>query len=178
MEIQQRIVQRLEKLAAKGPKEVEAVLLDASQRGYLVGVSPEGAGSGVSLNLEEYDRFSVTVRHLEVYDSRLNITEGADYLNQVAAQICQRVVYLDEPLTLVELDKVENIAQLRSELPQAEAPERTYWEVMLYTTPHPRAKVRRYHWSAGTPGRSLVSYPMTFTTVGRLVEDLAKSLAS
>jgi hypothetical protein len=178
MEIQQRIVQRLEKLAAKGPKEAEAVLLDASQRGYLVGVSPEGQGNGVSLNLEEYDRFSVTVRHLEVYDSRLNITDGESYLNQVAAQICQRVVYLDEPLILVELDKVENIAQLRSELPQAEAPERLYWEVMLYTRPQPRAKVRRYRWSAGTPGRSLVSYPMTFTTVGRLVEDLAKSLAS
>jgi hypothetical protein len=178
MEIQQRIVQRLEKLAAKGPKEVEAVLLDASQRGYLVGISPEGAGSGVSLNLEEYDRFSVTVRHLEVYDSRLNITEGERYLTQVAAQICQKVVYLDEPLVLVELDKVENIAQLRSELPQAEAPERTYWEVMLYITLHPHAKVRRYHWSAGTPGRSMVSYPMTFATVGRLVEDLAKSLNS
>ena len=59
MEIQQHIVKKLEKLAAKGPKEVEAVLLDTSQRGYLVGVSPEGAGSGVSLNLEEYDRFSV-----------------------------------------------------------------------------------------------------------------------
>ena len=177
MEIQQRIVEKLEKLAAKGPKEVEAVLLDASHRGYLVGVSPEGAGSGVSLNLEEYDRFSVSVRHLEVYDSRLTITDGESYLTQVAAQICQRVVYLDEPLILVELDKVENIAQLRSELPQAEAPERIYWEVMLSISPHPHARVMRYHWSAGTSGRSVVSYPMTFTSVGRLVEDLVKSLA-
>ena len=127
MEIQQHIVKKLENLAAKGPKEVEAVVLDASQRGYLVGVSPEGSGSGVSLNLEEYDRFSVSVRHLEVYDSRLNITEGESYLNQVAAQICQKVVYLDEPLVLVELDKVENIAQLRSDLPDTEVLERTYW---------------------------------------------------
>ena len=95
----------------------------------------------------------------------------------MAAQICQRVVYLDEPLILVELDKVENIAQLRSELPQAEAPDRTYWEVILSISPHPHARVMRYYWSAGTPGRSVVSYPMTFTSVGRLVEDLVKSLA-
>jgi hypothetical protein len=178
MEIQQGIVKKLEKLAAKGPKEVEAVLLDTSQRGYLLGVSPEGPGSGASLNLEEYDRFSVTMRHMEVYDSSLNITEGESYLTQVAAQICQKVVYLDEPLVLVELDKVENIAQLRSELPDTEALERTYWEVMVYITPHPHVQVRRYHWSAGTAGRNLVSYPMTFATVGRLAEDLAKSLAS
>jgi hypothetical protein len=175
MEIKQRVIKHLEKLAAKGPREVEAVLLDPEQ-GYLVGISPEGEGSGLSLNLEAYDRFSVTMRHLEVYNPDLTVTDSESYLGRVAEQICQRLIYLDEPLTLVELDKVENIAQLRSELPQTEALECSYWEVLVYTTPHPHAKLRRYHWSAGASGRQLVSSPMTFATIGRLADDLARSM--
>lgn len=178
MDIKQQIIKYLEKLAAKGPREVEAVMLDSTERGYLVGLPPEGPGSGVSLNIEEYDRFSVTLRHLEVYDSSLAISDGEAYLRQVAAQICQRLVYLDEPLTLVELDTIEYVAQLRSELTQTEAAERTYWEVMVHASPRPHARLMRYHWSAAAPARQVLSYPMTFGTVGRLVEDLAKSLAN
>jgi hypothetical protein len=178
MDIRQQIIKYLERLAAKGPREVEAVLLDAAERGYLVGLPLEGPGSGVSLNIEEYDRFSVTLRHLEVYDNSQAINDSEGYLRQVAEQIRQRLVYLDEPLTLVELDSVEYIAQLRSELTQTEAPERTYWEVMVYTSPQPHARLMRYHWSADAPARQVMSYPMTFGTVGRLVEDLARSLAA
>lgn len=187
MNIQQRTIEQLGQLAAKGPKEVEAVIKAPAEAGYIIGVPAiEGKGSGASLSIRDYDRYSVTLQHLEVYDNSRAVEpdQTQAYLERCAARINQVITYLEEPLILVELDPVEGIAQLRSETPSAETPssepDRTqllYWEVMLQTTPHPRAKIARYQWQAGQRDRENLIYPATFITLGRLAKDLAESLA-
>ncbi len=166
-------------MAAKGPEHIGAVVQKTPEPGYIVGIPAEDERAGVSLNVADYDRYSVTLQHLEAQDNSLTINEDdtESYLRQCATEITKRLVYLDEPLTLLELNIVDGVAQLRSAPPKNTPDESTYWEIFVQATPHPRAKLTRHHWTAATPAqRSLVTYPATFATLGRLAEDLAASL--
>jgi hypothetical protein len=168
------LITQLELLAAKGPKAVEAVILQPT--GYLVGVVGTKEEPIISLNLEAYDRFSVTMRTLEVAFDQLPSNSEAEALRCCAEQAGQRLSYLEEPLTLVEFDPTSYVAQLRSHPPYAEAETLTYWELSLWAEPHPRARLARYGWMPDKPDRELIVYPATFATVGRLAQDLAISL--
>ena len=180
MSLQQQVIQRLEQLVSQGPQSIEAVMPATPDKGYIIGVPADEHGrSGVSLNLADYDRYSVTLRHLEVFNQTIGVesVEVENYLRQVATEISQRLTYLEEPLTLVELNMVDNIAQLRSSPPQQQSlNESTYWEVMLYVTPHPHARLTRYRWTADSHERVAMAYPATFAMLGRLAEDLVESL--
>ena len=178
MNIKQRVIDQLEQLAVKGPEHTEAVIQKPADQGYIVGIPAEGQGVGVSLKLVDCDRYSGTLSHLELYDNSLTIPEDEteSYLRRCAAAISQRLIYLEEPLALLELNAIDGVAQLRSNPPENGPDESTYWEVSEGTVPHPWAKLARYRWTAGTPERTPVTYPATFATLGRLSEDLAVSL--
>ena len=62
MNMQQRVISQLEKLAALGPEQSEAVIQSPPQTGYIVGVPAEGKGAGASLGLEDFDRFSIILK--------------------------------------------------------------------------------------------------------------------
>lgn len=174
MSLSKRIITQLEQLATRGFVELEAALLPAG--GYLVGVVAEGDEPTVAITLEAYDRFSVMLRSLEVAYDNLSPQTQPVALSQQAEQIIQRLTYLEEPLTLLELDSEAKLAQLRSAPPQQEDEALTYWELLLWTEPHPRAKLTRYRWTPDQKERELVVYPATFATVGRIAQDLAASL--
>ena len=180
MSLQQRIIQHLEQLVSQGPHSIEAVIPATPEKGYIIGVptDDEHDRAGVSLNLADYDRYSVALRHLETFNQAVAVDNGQAeaYLNRVAAEISQRLTYLEEPLVLVELNIIDNIAQLRSSPPQQTPNETTYWEVMLYASPYPHARLTRCRWSAGSRERVAIAYPATFATLGRLAEDLVESL--
>lgn len=182
MDIQERTVKQLEQLALKGPKHIEAIIQEAPELGYIVGVPPaEGRGAGASIRIENYDRYSALLRYLEVYDNSLTIDSQQTqvYLEQCAAEIIRRVTFLEEPLELLEVEPVEGVAQLRSGAPLVEQSEErvVYWELWLRTAPHPRLKLARYEWRHGKRDRENLLYPMTFATLGRAAKELAASLA-
>lgn len=180
MSLQQQIIQRLEQLASQGPNSVAAVIPATPDKGYIIGVpaDDEHDRAGISLNLADFDRYSVALRHLEVFNKAIEVDKGEaeSYLRQVAAAISQRLTYLEETLVLVELNVIDHIAQLRSSPPQQTPNETTYWEVMLYAWPHPHARLTRCRWIAGNRERVAVSYPATFAMLGRLAQDLVESL--
>ena len=179
MNLQQRVVTQLEQLVAKGPQNIETVIQEASEAGYIVGIPAEGKNTGVSISLVDYDRYSVALRHLAVHDNGLVIDDSdtKNYLHQATAEITQRLSYLEEPLALLELNTIDGIAQLRSNPPENGPNDLTYWEVSISVSPHPQAKLARYQWIAGNRERMPVTYPATFATLGRLAKDLAASLA-
>jgi len=90
-----------------------------------------------------------------------------------AEQVCQRVTGLLEPLSLVEVDRVRNVAQLRSEQPGQRGDERFYYEVLLegdgssvvrrYQAPHPN-----------DPRRRQVPFTLTHEVLAKLVRDLCQ----
>ncbi|MFN8455415.1 MAG: hypothetical protein U0401_12235 [Anaerolineae bacterium] len=174
MNLTKRIIAQLEQLTTEGFLEAEAAQLPDG--GYFVGVVAEKGEPTVAITLEAYDRFSVMLRCLEVaYDNLAGQTQPDDLLQQ-ADRIAQRLTYLEEPLALVELDSEAKLAQLRSAPPHQEGETLTYWELLLWTEPHPRARLTRYCWTPGQTERELVVYPATFATVGRIAQDLAANL--
>lgn len=180
MDIKDQVIEQLNKFAAKGPKQVEAIVQESPEPSYILGiVSPTSEGVGASLNLADYDRFSVALRHLEVFNKKIQL-EADDikpYLQQSAEAVVSKLTYLEEPLELLELDPVEGVAQMRSTPPQTDSDDSiTYWEVFLQVSPYPHAKLARYHWSADKGDREVTVYPATFTTLGRITADLAAGL--
>lgn len=179
MNISKQVAERLETLGAKGPNQVETVFLDSTrQQGYIVGVPVEEHNLGITLTLQSYDRYSVTLRQLEVSHNVAapERKEVKEKLRQWAEQIIRRLSYLEEPLKLLELDGGARIAQLRSDSPHEDQKALTYWEAMLYAEPYPRVNLTRYHWSSDRTGRDVAVYPATFGTLGRIAQDLAHSL--
>jgi hypothetical protein len=180
MDISKRVINRLEKLVANGPEQVEAVILDtAEQQGYLVGVPAEAHEPSVALSLHDYDRYSVALRNLEVcYDHRQadRGPEDETYLRLCADRLVQRLNYLEEPLELIELDVDEGVAQLRSTVPPQNGDEVTYWEAIVRVEKSSKVSLTRYHWQPNYRDRQVVVYPTAFALVGRIVSDLASSL--
>ncbi|MCK6625178.1 MAG: hypothetical protein L6R45_08375 [Anaerolineae bacterium] len=180
MNLDKRVIKQLEQLVTKGPKQVEAVILNsAQQQGYIVGVPAEAQGPSASITLEAYDRYSVALRQLEVSHEQSTLPEDSDpvaYLRRCAERAVQRLTYLEEPLILLELDPAEKLAQLRSDPPRQEGEKLTYWEVFIRATPHLHVRLSRYRWQPDKPEREQITYPATFATLGRIAQDLALSI--
>jgi hypothetical protein len=176
MNLSKRVIQQLEQLAAKGPQQIEAVILP-NQGSYIVGVPGEDNEPSTAITLEAYDRYSVTMRSLEVTASHLPAKSTTE-LRRCADEVARRLSYLEEPLILLELDQEDNQAQLRSQSPHQEGEGCTYWEAMLWASPHPRLRLARYRWSPDQTEREIIAYPTTFAMMGRIVQDLASSLVN
>jgi hypothetical protein len=145
-----------------------------------VGLQIEEYGLGVSVTMEDYDRYSATLRHLGLsFDGTpaTPVTGREAYLRRCATRLSERLTYLEGPLALLELDIEAGSVQLRTEQPVQDGPAVTYWEVLVNIDPKPRAGLARYLWQPGDRDRQAAIYPATFATLGRLAEDLAESLA-
>lgn len=176
MTISQLVTDHLERLVGSGPKAVDAVILETgADGGYLLGVADERSDVRVSLNLHDYDRYSATLRSLEVSRVETRLAD-IDAVRACAETIATQLVYLEEPLVLLELDETDLTAQIRSNPPQADDTQSTYWEVMIYAQPHARVTLRRYRWHADNPDRGHIASPVTFANLGRLSADLATCL--
>ena len=179
MNIGQQVIKQLERFVAEGPKAVDAVLLKEGQ-GYIIGVSSDGAEAAIAITVRDFDRYSLTLRRLEVTQPGEAALDLAGY----AAQVSARLTYLEEPLALVEIDTSEaseasdHVAILRSQPPRQTGQEIVYWEAVVHPTPQPQVSLARYRWSPQQPGREVCYHPLTFGTVGRLAEDLALSLSN
>jgi hypothetical protein len=89
-----------------------------------------------------------------------------------AEQVCQHVTGLLEPLSLVEVDNVRNVAQLRSEQPGQRGDERFYYEVLLDGTGG--STLRRYQApQSNVPRRQQVAFTLTHEALAKLVSDLS-----
>src|SRR5262245_45858025 len=129
-----------------------------------------------TLELFDHDRFSVTLRTLDVGGASFEGDTRA-YLSARAAEIARHLSYLEEPLAVWELDGGEQVAQLRSSPPQREGEEVSYWEITLVAGARPGARMVRYRWTPGMAEREIVAYPATFALVGRMVDSLEVALA-
>lgn len=180
MEISMHVVKRLEQLAGKGPEQVEAVFLDSTQqKGYIVAVPAEENAPHITITLQDFDRYSIVLHTLEINHARNLVTNGkneSNFLQCCADQIIQRLTYLEEPMTLLELDAEEGLAQLRTK-PTRRQNEVIYWEALVQARPHPKATLTHYRWTPDYPEREVLVYPATFAWVGRISADLAMSLS-
>ncbi|MSR52675.1 MAG: hypothetical protein EXS09_05230 [Gemmataceae bacterium] len=117
---------------------------------------------------------SVGCRILELQLTRDNpVAEDADALTSQAKAAASRVTGLMEPLRLVEVDRVHQVAMLRSEGPPSNGDFVQYYEVRF----HGRnlIRVERIKASKNHPAsRGAIAFALTHEVIAKLVEDLVR----
>lgn len=167
--------QLVERLQLNGGEGVAVQVEGAAGLYYSVGTW-QGARRAV-VEFGDRDRFSVTLRALEVGDGAPIKDDVSTYLHERANAIMQRLNYLEEPLAVWELNAVDGAVQLRSQTPQRDDDELVYWELVLRVSDQPCARLSRYAWKPGLPDRRVVEYPATFNLLRRISDDLVACLS-
>ncbi len=171
MTLGKQMVEQLRLLAAG-----ESALAQLPTDGERFTLAISGQPNQAALEFLDHDRYSVTLRALDVSRGAPVVGDARTYLSAAAAAIARQLSYLEEPLAVWELDSVEQLAQLRSSPPQRDGEEISYWEVTLWAGEHGGARVMRYRWAPGMTEREALAYPATFALVGRLVDSLAMAI--
>jgi hypothetical protein len=174
MSIGKQMIEQLRRLAQGELTALE----DGDRRVLAVPSAPFAA----RLEFFDHDRYSMTMRSLEVGSEAPADGDARAYLSATAAEIARRLSFLEEPLAVWELDGDERVAQLRSSPPLREGEEVSYWEVELWAPSAVAggrgARATRYRWAPGMVEREVVAYPATFALVGRIADGLAEALVA
>ncbi len=133
----------------------------------------------VCLEVTDLDRYSAALHRITVGAAFAPITnaEAAQaQLSTIAQALIDQLDYLEEPLAVVESDAAERVSQVRSNPPQRDESELSYWEVLLRVDSEPGASLTRYRWTPELPEREVQPYPVAFAHLGRIAESLAAAL--
>lgn len=122
------------------------------------------------------DRFSVAFHTVEVSDLTTATDDPRAWLSAHAAGAVRALSFLEEPLAVWELDRGEQLAQLRSSPPLRDGDDIIYWEVALQLGERASAAIGRYRWAPGMVEREQIEYPAAFALVGRIVGALHNAL--
>ncbi len=171
MSIGTHLTERLRAMAAPSGS-TQGLLHDDQGQRLLVA----DGGVHATLAFFDHDRYSVTLRTLEIGAGPPIGDDVRAYFSATAAEIIRRLSFLEEPLAVWELDSGEQLAQLRSSPPERAGEEVSYWEVALSAGEQPTARISRYRWAPGCVERELVAYPATFGLVARIADGLAEAL--
>ena len=128
-------------------------------------------------DLAQVDSIGFLLNSIEISKSIREKVDIADYLKAVAETIEKRVNYLMEPLKVIELDSTTNAVQMRSEKPEIQDGNLSYFEAILkagkwfgyrnYVSLH-----RYSNRQDDEANRRPVSFPVTKKQFQKLVDDL------
>lgn len=121
----------------------------------------------VIVDVEHAERYGVGVRGIRVQPSR-----GVVDVGETAERIAQHVDAIDE-LRVVEYDRTEQEAILRSAQPQSDEEGVAYWEASVKPT---ETTFQRYHKAHNEPERALVVEPLKYGTLGQLTDQLTDAV--
>jgi hypothetical protein len=182
MSLGKQLTARLRLLTREGIESAQALVVgDNCTR---LTVTDDQHTSKVALELFDYDRYSVTMRTLELtcgFSPILDLQAPSDeaiktVLSAYAANIIRQLNYLEEPLAVWELEHNEQAVQLRSSPPQREEADVFYWEALLQVGERSSVTLARYHWAEGMVERELAPYPVTCALVARIADSLHAAL--
>ena len=117
--------------------------------------------------LETVDNVGVSFKRFDYQSSNL-AAATVDSLKSLSAKIQQRLTYLLEPISLLEVDAESVSIQMRSSPPQVGDDGRSYYELLVRRGGE--VTLRRYHTAAGQP-RQIVPANVTREVLARLADD-------
>jgi len=156
MTLQSQFDQQLRQLGAGGPSTL--VVEDSKRQ--------------LSCTIVERDSLAVSFERLQLTTAELASATAVD-LERIGRALADRLTYLMEPISPIELDELACILQLRSNPPQRDDDCRTYYELLVRRGGE--IVLARYRKENGAARRSI---PATVTreVLSRLVGDFSKSL--
>lgn len=121
----------------------------------------------VTVDVEHAERYGVGVRGITVRP-----VDGIADVGEAAERIAHDVDAVDD-LRVVEYDRGERQAILRSAEPQRDADGVDYWEATVNPT---ETTVQRYRKTHDEPERAVVVEPFSYRALGDLADQLAEAL--
>ncbi len=128
-------------------------------------------GERLWLGVEQSEPLAVSFTQLG-YESPKLASAKVEQLRSIANDLVQRVTYLLEPLTLVEIDHDSAVVQLRSATPERDAESRAYYEILVKRS---GVTLERYRKEPGAM-RSAISATVTREVLKRLAADFVASV--
>lgn len=131
----------------------------------------EEAGRAVSCDLLTVESLACAFNALCVQVPSL-ASASVEQLKKVADRLTHKLLYLLEPLSIVEVDSNLGIVQVRSTQPSRESEGATYYE-LLVERQSPQLQLVRFTKPSGQSQRQAVPCQVTHEVFTRLVRDLS-----
>ncbi len=144
--------------------------IDATAAGGTV-QSAKG-GDRVELGVARADALAIAFDWLRLETDRL-AGASIERVRETAERLTERVTYLLEPLTPIEIDQDLAVVQMRSTTPQQDNESTAYYELLVKTGGS--LSLRRYRKPRGAM-REPIEATVTREVLGRLVDDFAASV--
>lgn len=126
----------------------------------------------LSLGVSRADGLAVAFIELRLETPRLK-GASVERIRAVAEKLTQRVTYLLEPLTPIEIDRELAVVQMRSTAPQQDNESSAYYELLVRSGG--ALSLRRYRKPRGAM-REPIDATVTREVLGRLVSDFVAAL--
>lgn len=129
-------------------------------------------GWTVRLDSERVDTVGCVLNEVAVVRDHV-VPDDAARLEAHARQAAARTTGLLEPLRLVEVDRAQNVAILRSETPKTKGDDVRYYEVRFNGLN--RVSVKRYAATKRSPAkREAMTFATTHEALAHVIEDLVR----
>lgn len=136
-------------------------------------LSVEEGEARLTLNVFRAGPIGVECDRLEFQAPKPEVPLAATDLKNWADRIVARVTYLMEPLVVLEIDRNEVQAELRSEKPTPRDGSRSYYELVLGKDAS--ARLERVAFKDSDRKRVVVPFQLTREVLERLADDLVAS---
>ncbi|MCE9556448.1 MAG: hypothetical protein K8T91_24125 [Planctomycetes bacterium] len=159
MTLKAKITQQLSELdhsgaLASGPQAIEIVY----------------DGRQLDCEIEALDRLGCAVARMSV-TSPVLASASLERLESIGQALAARLTYLLEPIAVLETDAEDQSVQMRSQPPQREGRQASYYELLAKQG---RLELRRYVKQPGQP-RTQVAAHLTREVLHRLIADLIEA---
>ncbi len=128
-----------------------------------------------SCEVVDFDKFSFILTRVEVTRASSPSDISDEEVRERAKKVRARLSYLGEELEFSEFDTENHRAQLRSAVRTEEGGPLYYYELLL--AGREAVSLARYNAGKAGSGRTPKSFQVTAETLGRLVDDLAETIA-
>ncbi len=129
----------------------------------------EDNGQILECELLAVDRLACSMESLSVKGPQLQAAD-LDGLQAIASQVADRLTYLLEAVSTLEVDAQGCVVQLRSQPPGRAGEQISYYELLVRTG---EITLGRFQAHKGRPGRQRVAFQVTQEVFQRIVHDLS-----
>ena len=143
----------------------------AGEGRHAVAIGVPDHGWTVHLSAERVDTLGSLLAEVEVTRD-VPVADEAAALETHARRAAGRVAGLLEPLRFVEIDRVRNVALLRSDAPATKGDALSYYEVRFQG--RNRVTLGRFQAAKGTGQRKPVPFTLTHEALAKIVDDLGR----
>lgn len=134
------------------------------------------ADFNIQVRFKEAEKYAILVDYISVarVDQSLTVEEINKYLNNQAETVQKRITFLLEEFKLIEQDRQNKRAQLRSYPPHAAENNKFYYEIVL--DEGIKAHFQRYQFSREGKRYEKILSLLTMETFERLIDELVAAL--